>query len=330
MIRFKDRHGKEIALGPTHEEVITNLVAGELRSYRQLPVNLYQIQSKFRDEPRPRFGVIRSSEFIMKDAYSFDRDTAGLDKSYQIMYDAYRRIFQRVGLNALPVMAETGFMGGSDSHEFMVPSAYGEDKLVRCVCGFAASQERATAKGIGNSCPECGKPLAFEAAIEIGHIFKLGTKYTQALDGLFLDEDGKQKPMIMGCYGIGVTRIIPTVIESCHDGSGIQWPASIAPFQVDIVPLNIQHSPSREAAQHLYEELTLGGVECILDDRDERAGVKLKDADLIGFPVRVVVSEKTLARSEVETKLRKSGTPEFIPLQEAAGRIQKAIALLQT
>ncbi len=317
MIRIRDRHGKEMVLGPTHEEVITALVAGELRSYRQLPVNLYQIQTKFRDEPRPRFGVIRSSEFIMKDAYSFDRDTTGLDTSYQTMYEAYRTIFARCGLGAIPVEAETGFMGGSDSHEFMVPAAHGEDAIVRCPCGYAASQERAAVKASGDPCPKCRKPLTLEPAIEVGHIFKLGTKYTQVLGATFLDEDGAQKPLIMGCYGIGVTRIIPTVIEGHHDAAGIQWPSEIAPYQVDIAPLNVQHAPSREAAEQLYAALTQQGVETILDDRDERAGVKLKDADLIGFPLRVVISEKTLAKSEIEVKVRATGQTSFLPLASA-------------
>ncbi|MBI4227422.1 MAG: proline--tRNA ligase [Candidatus Omnitrophica bacterium] len=333
MIRFKDRHGKLMVLGPTHEEVITNLVAGELRSYRQLPINLYQIQTKFRDEPRPRFGVIRSSEFLMKDAYSFDRDTAGLDRSYQAMYETYEAIFRRCDLPVLPVLADTGVMGGSDSHEFMVPAAHGEDEVVRCACGYAASRERAVKTagrdvGAGAPCPQCGKPLALEPAIEVGHIFKLGAKYTQALGATFLDEDGAQKPLIMGCYGIGVSRILPTVIETHHDDAGIQWPAAIAPYTVDIVPLNVQHTPSFDAAQSLYQALRAAGVDAILDDRDDRAGVKLKDADLIGFPIRVVISEKTLAQSQVEVKIRATGQTSFLPLASAAASLPPLVSPL--
>jgi len=333
MIRFKDRHGKAMVLGPTHEEVITQLVAGELRSYRQLPVTLYQIQTKFRDEPRPRFGVIRSSEFIMKDAYSFDRDTAGLERSYQAMYDTYQAIFRRCGLPALPVLADTGVMGGSDSHEFMVPAAHGEDRVVRCACGYAASHDRAVKTAgrdvaVGDPCPQCQKPVTLEPAIEVGHIFKLGTKYTQALGATFLDEDGTQKPLIMGCYGIGVTRILPTIIETFHDDAGIRWPAAVAPYTVDVVPLNVQHAPSCEAAQSLYQALRAAGVDAILDDRDDRAGVKLKDADLIGFPVRVVVSEKTLAQSQVEVKVRATDQTSFLPLASAPAALSQLLATL--
>lgn len=335
MIRLKDRHGKEMVLGPTHEEVITSLVTGEIRSYRQLPINLYQIQTKFRDEPRPRFGVIRSSEFMMKDAYSFDRDTAALDASYQAMYEAYNEIFRRCGLPAVPVQATTGVMGGSDSHEFMVPSSHGEDAIVRCACGFAASQERATATmklerpaTTGDPCPQCHKPLTLEPSIEVGHIFKLGTKYTRAFEATFLDEDGTQKPLIMGCYGIGVTRIIPTAIESHHDAAGIQWPKEIAPFTIDVVPLNIQHEASRGAAEQVYRSLLDSGIDVILDDRDERAGVKLKDADLIGFPIRVVISEKTLAQSQVEVKVRSTGQTSFLPHASAAAQLYTLLSSL--
>ena len=333
MIRFKDRHGKDMVLGPTHEEVITTLVAGELRSYRQLPANLYQIQTKFRDEPRPRFGVIRSSEFLMKDAYSFDRDAAGLDHSYQVMYETYQEIFRRCGLPAIPVQAETGVMGGSDSHEFMVPAAHGEDPIVRCGCGYAASRDRATAAAgrqvqAGDPCPQCRAPLTLEPAIEVGHIFKLGTKYTQALEATFLDEDGTQKPFIMGCYGIGVTRIVPTVIEAHHDEAGIIWPAAIAPYVVDVVPLNVRHEASRDAAEQIYRALEDSGIDAILDDRDERAGVKLKDADLIGFPIRVVVSEKTLASNQAEVRIRATGQITLVPLLATASSIPHLLSSL--
>ncbi|MBI3291440.1 MAG: proline--tRNA ligase, partial [Elusimicrobia bacterium] len=214
MIRFKDRHGKEMVLGPTHEEVITTLVSGEIRSYRDLPKTLYQIQVKFRDEPRPRFGVVRSCEFLMKDAYSFDRDEAALAKSYEKMFNAYERIFARCGLKAVAVEAETGVMGGEDSHEFMVLADSGEDTVVRCGgCPYAASKDRAgkllsKEPQAGDPCPKCRKPLRILPAIEVGHIFKLGTKYSKKLGAVFLDEDGKEKPFIMGCYGIGVTRIL--------------------------------------------------------------------------------------------------------------------------
>ncbi len=333
MIRFKDRHGKEMVLGPTHEEVITSLVAGEIRSYRDLPKNLYQIQVKFRDEPRPRFGVIRSCEFIMKDAYSFDRNEEGLNTSYRKMYDTYRRIFSRCGLEAIPVEAETGFMGGEDSHEFMVPADSGEDTVVRCSgCAYAASKDRAAREGKpqgtadvrypveGDPCPKCGKPLRILAAIEVGHIFKLGTKYSAGLGATFLDEDGKQKPFIMGCYGIGVTRILAAVIETHYDERGIRWPVSIAPFPAVIVPVN---PAAAEAAEELYAEAQGAGLELLLDDREVSGGVKLKDADLIGFPWRVLLSEKTLQQSSVELKGREEDQPILLKRAEAVSTLKK-------
>ncbi len=329
MVRFKDRHDKEMVLGPTHEEVITTLVAGELRSYRDLPKNLYQIQVKFRDEPRPRFGVIRSSEFLMKDAYSFDRDEAGLNASYQKMFDAYRRIFERCGLTAIPVEAQTGFMGGSDSHEFMVPADSGEDTVVRCsACSYAASKGRAEAefahplKG-GDPCPKCGKVLKLLSAIEVGHIFKLGTKYSESLKAMFLDEDGKEKPLIMGCYGIGVTRILAAVLETHNDDSGISWPISVAPYPVVIVPINFADSATRQAAEAFHRQLEEAGAEVLLDDREVSGGVKLKDADLIGFPIRILLSEKTLQQSAVEMRLRSQKSVALLAPAEAASFVKK-------
>ena len=319
MIRIRDRHGKEMVLGPTHEEVITQLVSGEVRSYRDLPKNLYQIQVKFRDEARPRFGVVRSCEFLMKDAYSFDRDEAGLDASYQKMYEAYRRIFARCGLETVPVEADTGVMGGKDSHEFMVLAPSGEDTVVRCApCGYATSKDI-------TACPKCGKPLERVAAIEIGHIFKLGKKYSASLEATFLDEDGKQKPFIMGCYGIGVTRILAAVIETHSDASGIRWPVSIAPYPIVIVPINLAESSTREAAESLYEELTRNGLEALLDDREVSGGVKLKDADLIGFPIRILLSEKTLQQSSVELKLRSGTEATFIERSQVIPAVKKLL-----
>ena len=333
MIRIKDRHGKEMVLGPTHEEIITNLVSGELRSYRDLPKTLYQIQTKFRDEPRPRFGVIRSSEFLMKDAYSFDRNLESLDASYKKMYQAYERIFRRCGLAAVPVEADTGAMGGSDSHEFMVLAKNGEDKVVRCsACGYAASEEKyrkTVQKGLeeeikaGEPCLKCKKPMDLLPAIEVGHVFKLGTKYSTAMGALFLDEDGKQKPFIMGCYGIGVTRILAAVAETNHDEAGIKWPVSIAPYAVVIVPINLAVEATRTAAENLYAELTKAGIEVLFDDREVSGGVKMKDADLVGFPIRILLSEKTLQQSSVELKLRTQPEPILVKLSQVHSEIKK-------
>jgi len=479
LFRLHDRAKREWLLGPTHEEVITTLVASEIGSYRQLPKIFYQIQTKFRDEIRPRFGLMRAKEFIMKDAYSFDASDEAAQASYQKMYDAYTRIFQRCGLKAFPVDADTGVMGGKFSHEFMVPADTGEDEVVYCDgCGYAANIDKAQsassilpengpatgtlpaqgASGIlreekpgrdtlraqlpekfatpgvltiealrqppynvpahqqiktlvflveskmvllllrgdhqlneakfagalgtaqfraatadeifaelgahpgslgavgvkklpvyadevlrgasglttganedgfhlrpvslerdiavnqwadlrlvraGEPCVNCGRPLKIRRAIEVGHVFKLGTKYSEALGALFLDASGKQQPAIMGSYGIGVTRTLQAVLEQCNDKDGIIWPLSVAPYAVCITPLNVAPaSPVMALAERIYTELLGRGVEVILDDRDERPGVKFKDSELIGFPLRVGIGEKSLAKGEVELKPR--------------------------
>jgi prolyl-tRNA synthetase len=479
MIRFHDRHGKEMVLGPTHEEVITALVAGELRSYRDLPKTLYQIQSKFRDEPRPRFGVIRSCEFIMKDAYSFDRDETGMKVSYQRMYDAYLKIFERCGLPVAVVEADTGVMGGQESHEFMVAASNGEDRMVRCsACSYAASEDRAevgppvvhlkeTAQPLhpiqvvdtpgvssvekvsqllrvdptqliktllyqyqtgvstpmqvvavlvrgdhevneaklrrllnasllqmadpatirrvtkapvgftgpvglegvsivadpwamhvtnavtganrpdqhligvnpgrdfvpttvsdvryavdGDPCPKCRQPLNILPAIEVGHIFQLGTKYSVALDATFLDEDGKQKPFVMGCYGIGITRLLAAVVETHSDEAGIRWPWSLAPYAAVILPINSDNPALRQAAEALYQQMLASGIEVLLDDRLVSGGVKLKDADLVGFPARLLVSEKTLEKGSVELKLRTESKATLLSPTQAIARLK--------
>src|SRR5438067_3000413 len=459
LFKVRDRAKKEWVLGPTHEEVITSLVAGEINSYRQLPKNFYQIRTKFRDEIRPRFGLMRAREFIMKDAYSFDATDEAAQISYRKMYDAYARIFQRCGLKTIPVEADTGVMGGKFSHEFMVPAETGENEVVCCEgCGYAANIEKATSKitsniqhptsniqvekfatpgvltiealtrppydvpagsqiktlvylveskpvlillrgdhqlneakplGVlgttqfraataeeifaelgahpgslgavaatvksrkisvyadealrgavgmttganedgfhlrnvsidrdvqvsrwadlrlvqaGEACAQCAQPLKVRRAIEVGHVFKLGTKYSEALGALFLDEAGKQHPAIMGCYGIGVTRTLQAIIEQCNDKDGIIWPASVAPYAVCITPLTVTaDSPVMALAERIYTELSGRGVEVILDDREERPGVKFKDSELIGFPLRIAIGEKSLAKGEVELKPR--------------------------
>ena len=454
LFHVKDRARKEWVLGPTHEEVITTLVADEFNSYRQLPVNFYQIQTKFRDEIRPRFGLMRAKEFIMKDAYSFDADDESANASYQRMYDAYARIFARCGLRAIPVQADTGVMGGAHSHEFMVPAETGENEVVYCESGdYAANMEKATSQGpvtatpaddcgdaekfetpgvktiddlvkrfdiaaerqiktlvyvaddkpvivllrgddqleeaklggalgakvfraagdaeivkalgaqpgslgavgvegilvyvdevlrggsgmvtganddghhlrninierdiavskwadlrqvqAGELCVETGQPLKIRRAIEVGHVFKLGTKYSEALGATFLDENGKSVPSIMGCYGIGVTRTLQAVIEQCHDGSGVIWPASVAPYEVCITALDVEpDSEVMTLANRLYDELRAKGVDVILDDRPARPGIKFKDSELVGFPLRIGIGERSLAKSNVEIKPR--------------------------
>ncbi len=466
MFKILDRQNRHMVLGPTHEEVVTDLVAHEINSYRQLPKTFYQIQAKFRDEIRPRFGLMRAKEFVMKDAYSFDTSWEGVEKSYQAMYDAYVRIFERVGLRTKAVEADSGAMGGSASHEFMVLAESGEDGIVECGdCAYAANTERAERKltaaapsepppvtrvvtpdcrtieqlvaflkvkpelliktliyvvkgqpvavcipghrelnehklaralggdvqmadaatvekvtgaplgfagpvGLtipvyadtelasgqasiaganvadthllnvrlgrdaqvaawhdlvicreGDLCPRCGQPMREKRGIEVGHVFKLGVKYSQALDAMYLDETGNRQTLIMGCYGIGVTRTLQAVIEQSHDANGIVWPASVAPFEVAVLPLNVNHAETMRVAEELVAALEAQGLAVLMDDRDERPGFKFKDADLIGFPVRAVVSERSLAEGKIEIKQRSATDKKMVPLAEAAGFI---------
>lgn len=451
MMKFKDRKEREFSLAPTHEEAITDLVKREIRSYRDLPLILYQIQPKFRDEPRPRFGLLRSRQFIMKDAYSFHRNEKDLEEAYNKIKDAYLRIFKRCGLNVVIVEADPGLMGGKVSHEFMAPAENGEDIIVLCKnCGYASNREMARTislapleeeekpikkvptpgawsiedvsqllnlppkrlvktlilesekgpvalmvrgdhelnllkvkkllgvknlelaspaliekvtqapvgfagpvglKGVKiiadyrvaelknfvtganekdahyinvnsgrdftidvvgdvryitdeDPCPNCKQKIELKKAIEVGHIFKLGTRYSEDMKAYFQDEDGKTKPFIMGCYGIGVDRIWLTAIEQNHDESGIIWPWNIAPFQIIILPINIKEEKIKEMAFQLHHQLEEKGYEVLLDDRDERAGVKFKDADLTGIPLQLVIGNKYLQEGKLEAKIR--------------------------
>jgi len=314
MIKFKDNRGRDMCLGPTHEEVITDLVKGFVQSYRQLPLVLYQIQTKFRDELRTRFGIVRACEFIMKDAYSFDRNKEGLEKNYQLMYGAYKNIFQRLGLEVVIIEADSGAMGGDVSHEFMVPAPIGEDNVILCSkCDFQGAVTDAQHKG--KSCPKCKKgKLKKHVAIELGHIFQLGTKYSAAQGALFLDEDGKQKPIIMGCYGIGVSRMIAAIIEKNNDEKGIIWPKEISPFDVELLPIFPAKNDKeiREAVSQYYNELMGQGYEVLLDDREESAGRKFNDADLIGIPLRVTIGKRYLSEGKVEIKIRRTGEERIV------------------
>ena len=477
MMRINDRHDNEFCLGPTHEEMITTLVKNEINSYRQLPVNLYQIQSKFRDERRPRYGLMRSREFIMKDAYSFDVDEAGLDESYKSMYDAYTRIFTRCGLTFRPVEADSGAIGGSGTHEFMAIAEAGEADIVYCTkCDYAANIEigkpgimkqeeealqelsvvdtpnastieavaemlnlplHKTIKAVVFSidgkvvlaivrgdhevnevavqhavlgsvepematpeelekvgltagfispvgleqteefnivvdesvmetynvcggankkdahyvninpkrdfnvediivapirlitkddvCPTCGGSLEHAKGIEVGQVFKLGTKYSEALQATFLDQNGRPNPMIMGCYGIGVSRTLAAAIEQYHDENGIIWPRSIAPFEAVIVPINAKDEALMSTSQTIYSVLQNAGVDVLLDDRKDRAGVKFKDADLIGYPLRITVSKNTLENNEVEIQIRKSGEAITCAIDSVATKVTELL-----
>ncbi len=478
LLRIRDRHDREFCLGPTHEEVITDIVRRDVRSYRQLPLNLYQIHTKFRDEIRPRFGLMRGREFCMMDAYSFHAEEQDLDREYDAMRGAYTRIFERCGLTHAVVEADTGAIGGKDSHEFMVLADSGEDAVVICGgCGYAANVEKAEVRAAdteaapgggppraieevstpgkktveevsaflkipaarfiktlvyrtedgpvmalirgdlqindlklkaflgarvlelagdaeiasetgapvgylgpvalptfrgrkvsdrsvelltdavtganradahlvhvapgrdftpdawadlrmarpGDACARCGTLVEFRRGIEVGHIFKLGTKYSEALRATFLDAEGAERTIIMGTYGIGIGRTAAAAIEQNHDENGIIWPAALAPFAVTVLPL--QPDPEvRAVAERITREIEDQGVDALLDDRDERAGVKFADADLIGIPVRVIVGKKSLASGNVEIGLRRTGEKEQVPAAEAASR---ALALFE-
>jgi len=307
MIRFEDKRGKAMCLGPTHEEVITDLVKGFVQSYRQLPLVLYQIQTKFRDEVRPRFGIVRACEFIMKDAYSFDRDKEGLNRNYQLMYEAYKKIFKRCGLDVVIIEADSGAMGGDVSHEFMVPAPIGEDTVLVCSsCGYQGGILKDQTEG--SKCPKCKKiNLERQVAIEIGHIFQLGTKYSEAMEAKFLDESGKKQTIIMGCYGIGVSRLIATIVEQHNDSAGIIWPKEVAPFDVAILPVAAAEPELIQLADAYHKDLEESGLEVLMDDREESAGIKFKDADLVGIPYRVIIGKRTKTEGKVEIKIRATG-----------------------
>jgi len=319
MIRFTDRRGRKICLGPTHEEVITELVRNHVSSYKQLPLVLYQIQTKFRDEIRPRFGLIRACEFIMKDAYSFDQDEAGLDKNYQAMYEAYKRIFKRCGLEILTTEADPGVMGGKVSHEFMVPAPDGEDVVLLC----PKCKSARVLKEEKDNCTKCSVKMERINCIEVGHIFKLGTKYSQSLGASFLDAKGKLSPIIMGCYGIGVSRLVSAIIEQNNDKDGIIWPKEVTPYKAIILALDVTDKKIVELALGVYRELEKNGIEALFDDRDERAGVKFKDADLLGIPLQVIIGKSALSNNTIELKVRRTQEKIVKPRAEALKEIER-------
>ena len=481
--RLKDRNGRDFCLGPTHEEIFTDIARADITSHRQLPVNLYQIQTKYRDEARPRFGLMRSREFIMKDAYSFDKDDAGLDESYKKMFSTYERIFKRCGLDCRPVEADSGAIGGSNSHEFTAISEVGESEIAYCeACNMAATLERAetldasptgtekdflpmedvhtpdtktieevakflgitedkTMKALlfvtyneqgekdkyvaafvrgdrelnmtklinaldipehaiefadekemsavtgcvggftgptglhdciivvdselpgqvnlvagankpnyhtknvnygrdykadivvdlktlreGDACPACGKPVKTARGIEVGQVFKLGTKYSESMGAYYKDENQEEKPVVMGCYGIGVTRTLSAVVEQHHDENGIIWPISVAPYHCIITLINPKDDVQRELSESIYNSLMGMGVEALLDDRAERPGVKFKDADLIGIPIRVTVG-KLAGEGQVEYKLRRDENKTVLSAEEAVAAASQIVSL---
>ncbi len=280
LFRIQDRHERDFCLGPTHEEVITDLVRKTINSYRQLPVSLYQIQTKFRDEIRPRFGLMRGREFMMKDAYSFHTSEEDLEKEYRNMFNAYCRIFERMGLEYRVVEADSGLIGGGFSQEFMLVAENGEEELEDGARG-----------------------------IEVGHIFNLGTKYSQAMNCLYLDENNKEQPMVMGCYGIGVGRTAQAAIEQNHDKDGIIWPLAIAPYKIVIVPVNAEEKEQMQVAEQIYKSFS---DDILLDDRNGRVGARLKDVDLIGIPIKVIIGPKGLKEGKVEVKIRQTGDTRLV------------------
>ena len=326
MFRLKDRNKRDFCLGPTHEELITYLAYLDLRSYKDLPVNLYQIQVKFRDEIRPRYGLLRAREFIMKDAYSFCKNDDDLEDIYRKMNDAYCRILERIGLKYKVVEADTGLIGGSSSHEFMVLAENGEEKLVFCPgCGYSAKYEmsESVSETGSDSCINCGKGLKFEKGIEVGHIFKLGSKYSDKLDARFLDINGKLKSLVMGCYGIGITRMMAAAIEQLHDSKGIIWPTSIAPFTVNIIVTTAKNKKLSEAGDAIYKTLTKLDVEVLYDDRDINAGIKFKDSDLIGIPIKFILGRKFIEGKLIDVEYRKDGKRIELPVDLIPGFIKE-------
>ncbi len=315
LMRLQDRKERDFCLGPTHEEIITQVVRDYLNSYKKLPLALYQIQTKFRDEMRPRFGLMRGREFIMKDAYTFTETDEQLDEWYKAFTVAYKRIFERCGLETKIVSSDTGQIGGDEADEFMVMSEVGEDTITYCnTCDFGANQEFSGLQE-GDKCPKCEGTIEVAKGIEVGNIFKLGTKYSESMNAKIINKDGKQVPVIMGCYGIGISRTLMASVEQHSNDNGIVWPDEIAPFKVHLIPVNMKNEEQVEVANKLYTELKAKGVEVLLDDRNERAGSKFKDADLIGIPYRIVIG-KDISEGKVEFRDRNKDTKELVDLLE--------------
>jgi len=307
MLKISDRHERLFCFGPTHEEVITDIVRKEIKSYKQLPINFYQIQTKFRDEIRPRFGVMRAREFMMKDSYSFHSSLDSLKETYQVMYETYKKIFDRIGLNYRAVQADNGAIGGDGSHEFHVLADSGEDEIV-----YDESSDFAANIEVAKNHPDKDKFKTCRG-IEVGHIFQLGTKYSEAMQAEFIDQDGESKPMIMGCYGIGVSRIIAAAIEQNYDADGMILPKSIAPFEVIITPIGLEKNDEvLKVSVDLYEDLVNRGVDVILDDRGLRPGVMFSEAELLGIPFRITISEKLLKDGKFEFKARVSNANQLL------------------
>jgi prolyl-tRNA synthetase len=330
LFKLSDRKGSELVLAMTHEEAVTFHVAQVVRSYRDLPLALYHFQVKERDEPRPRAGVLRTREFVMKDAYTFDRDAAGLEESYARQVGAYDRIMERTGLRFYRVEGDVGMMGGSGAHEYMAPCAAGEDEVVLSGSGYAANAEVVRAR-LGKEEVQDGdildgEPVRVEPAIEIANIFKLGTRYSEPLGARYLDEHGAEHPIWMGCYGIGPARIVAAAVEQYADEHGISWPRALAPFAVHLVALGKPGTPERDGADGVYETLGAGGVEVLYDDRDLGTGEKFADAELLGCPLRLTVGRRSLESGEIEVQVRRGRqSAPGLPLGAAPEELLRAV-----
>ena len=319
LLQIHDRHDRLFCYGPTHEEVITDILRKSIKSYKQLPANFYQIQTKFRDEIRPRFGVMRAREFLMKDAYSFHLNQESLEEEYEKMSQTYESIFRKLELNFRKVKATSGEIGGSISHEFHVIAESGEDEIAFCDGeNFAANVETLDGKNAPN-----GGELTFARGIEVGHIFQLGDKYSQSMKLEVLDSNGKNVNPFMGCYGIGISRIVAAAIEQNHDDKGIIWPKAISPFAISIIVLNDKNdSTVMDHAIKIYQELRADGIEVMIDDRDERAGVKFADADLMGIPTNVIVGKRGIEQNKLEITSRRTGETTEVKISEIVSHLK--------
>lgn len=320
LFKFKDRHHKSFALGPTHEEIISDMASRRISSYKDLPYAVYQIQTKFRNEIRTSGGLLRTVEFYMKDLYSFHASEEDLQKYYEQVKEAYFRIFARCNLEARAVQAATGSIGGSLSHEFMILAETGEDKVALCdACDFAANTEIV---GRSDICPACGKKLVIKNAIEQGHTFNLGKKYSSVFNVNFLDEKGQKQTAFMGCYGIGVGRLMATIIEVNHDSKGIIWPKEASPFDIHLIVINQESSEIFKEADKIYQELIKNDFDVLFDDRDNMsAGEKFAEADLIGIPIRIVVSKKTIQQNSVEIKKRDENITQLLKISDIGNNL---------
>lgn len=320
--RIKDRKGEELVLAMTHEETIAAIAADTIRSESELPVIVNQFQTKVRDEERPRGGLLRLREFVMQDAYSFDKDEKGLNRSFQKILNSYKRIFKMMDLPVIPVRASTGIMGGLQSYEFMVISEAGEDEIALCPkCDFAANVEMLKKK---QKCPQCGEKMEIKKTIEVAHTFKLGTKYSKAMNILYQDKEGKKHFVQMGCYGIGLERVMASIVEVYHDEKGIIWPASVAPFNIHLLSIGKGKEVAKKS-QALYNKLIKQNINVLYDDRKESPGVKFADSDLIGIPIRLVVSQNTLEASSVEVKRRGQKKIRLVKIKDIVKQLKNNV-----